>query len=85
MAARTRKIKHDDATRDKIRTSQLVKRLTAHALSEKDPQSKKVVMLTATQVRAIEILLRKTLPDLQSIQGDMAMHLTHEQMLDELE
>ena len=85
MATRTRKIKHDDATREKIRTTQLVKRLTAHALGEKDPQSKKVVMLTATQVRAIEILLRKTIPDLQAIQGDMAIRLTHEQMLDELD
>ena len=85
MPARTRKIKHDDATREKIRTTQLVKRLTAHAFGEKYPQSKKVVMLTATQVRAIEILLRKTMPDLQSVQGDMAMHLTHEQRLEELE
>ena len=85
MAARTRKIKHDDATREKIRTTQLVKRLTAHALGENDPQSKKVVMLTAAQVRVIEILLRKTMPDLQAIQGDMAMRLTHEQMLDELD
>lgn len=66
MAARTRKIRHDDETRAKIQTSQLVNRLTAHALGETD--------LTQTQVRAIEILLRKTLPDLSAVEhsGEVA-------------
>jgi hypothetical protein len=64
MAARTRKIRHDATTREKIRTSQLINRLTAHALGEADPQSGQPVELSATQVRAIEILLKKSLPDL---------------------
>jgi hypothetical protein len=41
-------------------------RLTAHALGEADPQTGKPVELSATQVRSIEILLKKSLPDLTS-------------------
>lgn len=63
MAARSQKIRHDDETRLKIRTSQLVNRLTEHALGQ--------IALEATQVKAIEILLRKTLPDLQSIDANI--------------
>lgn len=58
MAARLRKT-HQDDVRAKIQTSQLVNRLTDHALG--------IVELTATQVRAIEILIKKTLPDLSAI------------------
>jgi hypothetical protein len=50
---------HQDDVRAKIQTSQLVNRLTDHALG--------TVELTQTQVRAIEILIKKTLPDLQAI------------------
>jgi hypothetical protein len=70
MAARTRK--GTKATgwpvevRQRIRTSMLLNRLTAHALGEPDPQTGKPVDLSATQVRAIEILLRKSLPDLSA-------------------
>lgn len=59
MAARTRKVKHDDFTREKIRTTQLVNRLEKHALGE--------ISMEPTQVRAIEVLLRKSLPDLSSV------------------
>lgn len=58
MAARTRRPNHNDKSREKIQVSQLVNRLTKHALGE--------VEMSSTQVRAIEILLKKTLPDLQS-------------------
>lgn len=58
MAARN-KATHDAKTRERIQTTQLIKRLTAHALGE--------IELSSQQVRAIEILLKKTLPDLQSI------------------
>lgn len=58
MAERMRKT-HQDDVRAKIQTSQLINRLTDHALGN--------VELTATQVRAIEILIKKTLPDLQAI------------------
>ncbi len=60
MAARINKIRHDDNTRAKIKISQLVNRLTDHALGQ--------VELEPTQVRAIEILLKKTLPDLSNIE-----------------
>lgn len=64
MAARTRKIKHDDFTRSKIQTSQLVNRLQGHVDGTVD--------LSNTQVTAALGLLRKSLPDLQatSFEGD---------------
>ncbi len=61
MAARVRKIRHDEETRKKIQASQLINRLTHHVLSEQD-------IMSASQVRAAEVLLRKTLPDLASVQ-----------------
>lgn len=77
MAARTTKIRHDDETRAKIQASQLINRLTDHALGE--------ISLESTQIKAIEILLRKTLPDLSAVEhsGDMTLH--HEDALAELD
>ena len=60
MAARIRKIRHDDETRAKIKTSQLVNRLTDHVLGK--------VEMTATQVTAALGLLKKALPDLAAIE-----------------
>lgn len=59
MATR-KKLVHDENTRLKIQTSQLINRLNNHALGELE--------LTQSQIRAIEILLKKSLPDLQSIE-----------------
>ncbi len=59
MAARMRKT-HQDDVRAKIQTSQLINRLTEHALGN--------VELSATQVRAIEVLIKKTLPDLSAVE-----------------
>lgn len=56
MAARIRKIRHDDETRAKIQTSQLVNRLEKHVFGEVD--------LKPTQVASALGLLKKTLPDL---------------------
>jgi hypothetical protein len=73
MAARTRKVRHDDETRKKIQTSQLINRLTDHAFGK--------VELDNSQVRSIEILLKKSLPDLAQMthMGDadqpMEMHI----------
>ena len=53
MAARTLRKFHTDEIREKIKTTQLLNRLTNHALGEID--------LSQTQVRAIEILLRKSI------------------------
>lgn len=58
MAARLNPA-HDERTRSKIQTSQLINRLFSHAKGE--------VEMTATQVRAAEVLLKKALPDLQAV------------------
>ena len=63
MAARKRAIRHDDNTRAKIQAAQLINRLTAHATGE--------IELSSTQVRAIEVLLRKTLPDLSDVRMEV--------------
>lgn len=65
MAARKR-LFQTEKTREKIRTTQLINRLQNHALGEE------VVDLKPSQLKAIEILLKKSLPDLQSteITGD---------------
>lgn len=56
MAATKRNAMWIEATRQKVQASQLINRLQDHVLGE--------VELSATQVRAAEILLKKTLPDL---------------------
>lgn len=61
MAIRKR-LSHDDKTREKIQTSQFINRLTKFINGE--------VELSPAQVRAIEVLLKKTLPDLQAISLD---------------
>ena len=58
MAVRLNK-RHSDLVRSKIQASQLINRLTDHALGE--------VELTQTQIRAIEILLNKSVPNLAAI------------------
>ena len=64
MAARTRRIALDANTRAKIQTTQLIKRLTKHALGELE--------MTSTQVAAALGLIKKTLPDLQAIELDLS-------------
>ncbi len=59
MAPRTVKIRHDEETRAKIQTSQLLNRLHSHVFDGVD--------VSQTQMKAIEILLRKTLPDLSAV------------------
>lgn len=85
MAARTRKIFVDDRTREKIRTTQLIKRLQHHIFSEKDPITGQVVKLDATQIKAIEILLRKSMPDLSAVEGQMNMTVSHDEAIKEIE
>lgn len=78
MAARTRKIKHDADTRSRIQSSQLINFLQDHVLKGRDAQK--------TQITAALGLLKKTLPDLQSIEGAMDMHVfKHEEALNELD
>jgi hypothetical protein len=61
MAARL-KPRHQEDIRTKIQASQLVNVLQKHALGLDDSE------ISATRMKAIEILLRKTLPDLSSIE-----------------
>ena len=79
MAARTRKIRHDDETRAKIKTSQLINRLSAHVLGKVD--------MKPTQVTAALGLLKKTIPDLSSQSVDLNgnLSISHEDALGELE
>lgn len=64
MAARVRKIRHDEETRAKIQAAQIINRLHSCLMGE--------VSLDAQQVSAAKILLSKTLPDLSAvtIEGD---------------
>lgn len=60
MAATRRNHSRDnESCREKIRTTQLIKRLEDHALGE--------IELSVTQVAAIKILLSKTLADLSAV------------------
>lgn len=61
MAARLRK-NHQEDVRTKIKVSQLINVLQNHALGETEE-------LPASRLKAIEILLRKTLPDLSQVDG----------------
>lgn len=61
MAARTHKIRHDDETRAKIQTSQIINRLQSHILGTVD--------LKPTQVQAALGLLKKTIPDLSQAEN----------------
>lgn len=58
MAAR-KQLWHPDAVREKIKTSQLINRLTDHALSDEP-------IMDASQVNAARALLGKVLPDLKA-------------------
>jgi hypothetical protein len=77
MAARLN-AKHSDEVRSKIQTSQLINVLQDHVLNGTD--------IKKTQVSAAIALLRKTIPDLQSIEGSMDLHHhKHEEALNDLE
>lgn len=60
MAARILRPRHQDDIRQKIQATQLVHRLTKHALGE--------IEMTATQIKATEILLKKSIPDLSTVE-----------------
>lgn len=61
MAVR-KQLWHPDEVRQKIQTSQLINRLTNHALSDTGP------IMDASQVKAAQILLGKAIPDLAAIE-----------------
>ena len=72
MAARGKPSKEQqERTRAAIQTTQLIKRLQFYALGEKD-EAGKDVDLDGNRLKAIEVLLRKSLPDLSTVtlEGD---------------
>lgn len=56
MAARKRQVRLSDEWRERIRAACILQRLDKAAMGEID--------ITATQLKAAEIILRKTIPDL---------------------
>lgn len=68
---------HDDRTRAKIQTSQIINRLEKLVKGEID--------MSPQQVNAANILLRKTLPDLSAVTMDANVTVSHEDALGELE
>ena len=64
--------RHQEDVRKKIQASQLINVLQNHALGETEE-------LSASRLKAIEILLRKSIPDLSSIQhsGDDESPVKH--------
>lgn len=76
MAAR-KKLAHDENTRLKIQTSQLINRLTNHVHGKTE--------MSATQVSAALGLLKKSLPDLAAQHLTVDTAKTLEDWLDELD
>ena len=72
MAGRPINKLHQDDVRKKIQVSQLLNVLQNHALGETEE-------LSPTRMKAIEILLRKSMPDMASvtISGDADQPLQH--------
>ena len=86
MPARVNRVQLNEKHRESIRISQLLNRLHAYALSEDDPRSGKPVEMKPAQVKAIEVLLDRVLPKMQSIEGGMDLHHhTHEKAIEQLE
>jgi hypothetical protein len=77
MAARN-KAWTPDKVRERIKTSMLINRLSDHANGK--------VEMSATQVRAAEILLRKAVPDLSAVEhsGETTHRTVHELSREEL-
>ena len=65
---------HDARTREKIQPSQLVNRLNSFVLDGVDPKTKKPIEMSREQITVALGLLKKTLPDLSSVElkGDEA-------------
>lgn len=68
MAARTLKPHHQDDIRAKIRTIELIRYLQCGIFGTKYNGAVGIPGLAPQKVRAIEVLLRKTLPDLANVE-----------------
>jgi hypothetical protein len=60
LAARTNKPLHDDRTKERIRASQLLNRLTQFANGE--------IVMDSAQVQAARIVIGKILPDMKAVE-----------------
>ena len=60
MAARKRKIQHDEQTKRRIQASQLLNRLNSFANNK--------VEMTSAQVLAAKVVIGKSIPDLKAIE-----------------
>jgi hypothetical protein len=67
---------HADKTRQKIKVTQIVNRLNKVVIGE--------VEMTAQQIKAAEILLRKALPDLSAVHSTDGESRTLEDWINEL-
>ena len=78
MAARINRIQVDQNTRLKIKAGQLIKRLQNYALTDSEDDKFLKKAMNKDQIRCAEILLKKLLPDIQSItiEGQMDHSLT---------
>ena len=76
MAARLR-LKHQDDVRRKIQVSQLLNRLEKQAATYEE-------VLSTVQLRCIELLLKKSLPDLSSVEhtGDPDNPVEHKAIVE---
>lgn len=63
MAARKMRVTHQEDVRKKIQCTQLINRLMGHIDGK--------TQLATTQIRAIEILLNKSLPNLSDVRMDL--------------
>lgn len=79
MAAPELNRAHQQDIRTKIKTSQLVNRLQDFVLDGVDPKTGKPIEIDVPRLKAIEILLRKSLPDLSSVthKGDEDAPIRH--------
>jgi hypothetical protein len=77
MAAR-RQLFHPEDVKAKIQASQLINRLSEHALSPSP-------IMDASQVTAAVKLLGKVIPDLKAVEHSGDVTVNHEQALSELE
>lgn len=73
-----------DRSRNAIATTQIIKRLNAFVNGDQDAEGNVVTMLPH-QVTAALGLLKKVIPDLQSIEGNMNVSVSHEDALSQLE
>ena len=75
MAARTRKIQHDEQTKRRIQASQLLNRLNLFANNK--------VEMSSAQVLAAKVIIGKSIPDLKAIEhtGMDGKSIVHEHRL----